>query len=42
MKGPVIDWAVLSPLVALIGGLCIVLLLGLFRSSFVRRGLVPG
>jgi NADH-quinone oxidoreductase subunit N len=42
MKGPVIDWAVLSPLVALTGGLCIVLLLGLFRSSFVRRGLVPG
>jgi NADH-quinone oxidoreductase subunit N len=41
MKGPVIDWAVLSPVVALVGGLCIVLLLGLFRASFVRRGLVP-
>src|SRR3954467_8231093 len=41
MKGPVIDWAALSPLVALTGGLCIVLLVGLFRSTFVRRGLVP-
>src|SRR3954451_1232089 len=41
MKGPHIDCAVLSPIVALTGGLCIVLLLGLFRSSFVRRGLVP-
>jgi NADH-quinone oxidoreductase subunit N len=41
MKGPVIDWAVLSPLVALTGGLCIVLLIGLFRASFVRRALVP-
>jgi NADH-quinone oxidoreductase subunit N len=41
MKGPVIDWAVLSPVIALVGGLCIVLLLGLFRASFVRRALVP-
>src|SRR3954469_19056051 len=41
MKGPHIDWAALSPILALTAGLCIVLLLGLFRSSFVRRGLVP-
>src|SRR5689334_2679856 len=41
MKGPVIDWAALSPVLALTGGLCIVLLLGLYRASFVRRGLVP-
>src|SRR3954465_2365431 len=41
MKGPHIDWAALSPILALTAGLCIVLLLGLFRASFVRRGLVP-
>jgi NADH-quinone oxidoreductase subunit N len=41
MKGPHIDWAALSPIVALTGGACIVLLLGLARSSFVRRGVVP-
>jgi NADH-quinone oxidoreductase subunit N len=41
MKGPVIDWAALSPIVALTGGLCVVLLLGLARSSFLRRVLVP-
>ena len=41
MKGPVIDWAVLSPLVALTGGLCIVLMVGLFRASFIRRAVVP-
>jgi NADH-quinone oxidoreductase subunit N len=41
MKGPVIDWAVLSPLIALTGGLCVVLLLGLFRASFMRRAVVP-
>ena len=29
VKGPHIDWAALSPLVALTGGACLVLLLGL-------------
>jgi NADH-quinone oxidoreductase subunit N len=42
MKGPHIDWQALSPLVALTVGACVVLLLGLARSRFVRRGLVPG
>jgi NADH-quinone oxidoreductase subunit N len=41
MKGPHIDWAALSPLLSLAGGACLVLLLGLFRSGVVRRGLVP-
>ncbi len=41
MKGPHIDWNQLSPVIALTAGSCIVLMLGLFRSSFVRRGLVP-
>src|SRR4051794_22619094 len=41
MKGPHIDWAALSPIVALTGGLCIVLLAGLARSSFVRANVVP-
>ena len=40
-KAPVIDWAALSPLVALAGGACIVLLVGLLRSGFVRRHVVP-
>jgi len=41
VKGPYIDWAALSPLVALLGGATIVLILGLFRSRFVREGVVP-
>jgi NADH-quinone oxidoreductase subunit N len=41
MKGPHIDWEALSPLIALTAGACVVLLLGLARSSFARRGLVP-
>jgi len=41
IKGPYIDWAALSPLVALLGGATIVLILGLFRSRFVREGVVP-
>ena len=40
-KAPVIDWEALSPLVALAGGACIVLLVGLLRSGFVRRHVVP-
>jgi NADH-quinone oxidoreductase subunit N len=41
VKGPKIDWEALSPLVALTAGLCIVLLVGLARSSFIRRQVVP-
>jgi NADH-quinone oxidoreductase subunit N len=42
MKGPHIDWAAISPLVALTVGGCLVLLGGLLRPAFVRRALVPG
>ena len=42
MKGPHIDWAAISPLVALTVGACVVLLGGLLRAGFVRRALVPG
>jgi NADH-quinone oxidoreductase subunit N len=41
MKGPHIDWAAISPLVALTAGICIVLLAGLLRPAFVHRRLVP-
>src|SRR5919198_4685293 len=41
VKGPHIDWEALSPLVALAGGVCLVLLVGLLRSAFVRRHVVP-
>ncbi len=41
-KGPAIDWEALSPLLALTGGACLVLLVGLLRSAFVRRHVVPG
>jgi NADH-quinone oxidoreductase subunit N len=41
VKGPHIDWESLSPLVALAGGACVVLLVGLLRSRFVRRHVVP-
>jgi NADH-quinone oxidoreductase subunit N len=41
VHGPHIDWAGLSPLVALLGGAVIVLLVGLLRSSSARRGGVP-
>ncbi len=40
-KAPTIDWEALSPLVALVGGACIVLMVGLLRSAFVRRHVVP-
>jgi NADH-quinone oxidoreductase subunit N len=39
---PHIDWAAISPLVALTGGACLVLMAGLLRPAFVRRTLVPG
>jgi NADH-quinone oxidoreductase subunit N len=40
-KAPVIDWAALSPVVALAGGACVVLMVGLLRSRFVRAQLTP-
>ncbi len=41
MKGPAIDWAGLSPLLAVFGGGVVVLMAGLLRSRFVRESLVP-
>ncbi len=41
MKAPTIDWAGLSPLLALLGGATIVLMLGLLRPRVVREVLVP-
>src|SRR4051812_8573468 len=41
VTGPHIDWMAISPMVALVGGTVVVLLLGLFRSPFARRTLVP-
>ena len=40
-KGPHIDWAGLSPLIALLGAATIVLLVGLLRPRAVREVLVP-
>lgn len=40
-KGPHIDWAGLSPLIALLGAATLVLLLGLLRPRAVREVLVP-
>jgi NADH-quinone oxidoreductase subunit N len=41
ISGPHIDWTAISPLVALVGGACVVLMAGLIRAPFVRRTLVP-
>ncbi len=41
LKGPHIDWASFSPLVALAVGALLVLMLGLLRSGFARERLVP-
>jgi NADH-quinone oxidoreductase subunit N len=41
VRGPEIDWMAISPLVALAGGACVVLLTGLMRAPFVRHTLVP-
>ena len=38
---PDIDWAGLSPLIAVLGGALIVLMLGLLRSRDVRETVVP-
>lgn len=40
-QAPEIDWAGLSPLLALLGGACVVLLAGLLRSAFARQQIVP-
>ena len=40
-KAPAIDWEALSPLIALAGGACIVLLVGLLRGRFARRHMTP-
>jgi NADH-quinone oxidoreductase subunit N len=40
-KAPVIDWAAMSPIVALAGGACVVLMVGLLRSRFVRAQVTP-
>jgi NADH-quinone oxidoreductase subunit N len=41
MKGPAIDWAAFSPLLAILGGAIVVLLAGLLRARLVRETLVP-
>ncbi len=41
LKGPHIDFAGLSPLIALLGGATLVLLVGLLRAGWVRAQLVP-
>ena len=42
VQAPEIDYKLLSPLLALVGGCVVVMMVGLFRSQFVRRSLVPG
>ncbi len=42
VKGPHIDFAAISPLIALAAGAVIVLMAGLVRSRFVRTRAVPG
>src|ERR1700680_866663 len=41
LKGPHVDFAALSPLIALLGGGVLVLLAGLLRSRWVREQAVP-
>ena len=38
---PSIDWAGVSPLIALLGGSIVVLLAGLLRGRFIREQIVP-
>src|SRR3954454_19267524 len=38
---PTIDWAGVSPLIALLGGSIVVLLAGLLRGRFIREQIVP-
>ncbi|HEY5286671.1 MAG TPA: NADH-quinone oxidoreductase subunit N [Solirubrobacteraceae bacterium] len=41
LKGPHVDFAALSPLIALLGGAIVVLLVGLLGSRWVREQIVP-
>jgi NADH-quinone oxidoreductase subunit N len=41
LKGPHVDFAALSPLIALLGGAAIVLLVGLLGTRWIRAQLVP-
>jgi NADH-quinone oxidoreductase subunit N len=41
LKGPHIDWAGLSPLIALVGGGCLVLMVGLLGARSIRTVVVP-
>ena len=41
IAGPAIDWAGLSPFIAVLGGALVVLLLGLSRSRAAREAAVP-
>jgi NADH-quinone oxidoreductase subunit N len=41
MTAPVIDWAGVSPLIAVFGGSLVVLMAGLLRSRFARESVVP-
>jgi NADH-quinone oxidoreductase subunit N len=41
VSGPEIDWLAISPLIALVAGVCVVLMTGLMRAPFVRQTLVP-
>jgi NADH-quinone oxidoreductase subunit N len=41
VSGPTIDWMAISPLVALVAGVCVVLMAGLVRAPFVRQTVVP-
>src|SRR4051812_40964679 len=41
VKGPSINWEALSPAIALTVGACVVLLVGLARSEFIRTNVVP-
>jgi NADH-quinone oxidoreductase subunit N len=41
LKGPPIDWAAFSPLLAFAGGGLIVLIVGLLRPRLIRHSLVP-
>ncbi len=41
LKGPPVDFAALSPLIALLGGATVVLLMGLLGSRWIREQVVP-
>jgi NADH-quinone oxidoreductase subunit N len=41
VQAPEIDYKLLSPLMALVGGTVVVMMVGLLRSPFVRRTVVP-